>query len=293
MPKALEMPMKFLKCFTLIVLFCVGCTTINTKPTTQSDAGLKLYVFECGSINVRDVSLFSPGVYKNKSKKFTDTCYLIKHEKGMLLWDSGINDEIANMPEGYSARDGKLMYRQKTPLLPQLAALNIKPHDIETIAFSHFHSDHVGNANAFAGAKLLIQDEEYIAAFGPDAKKYGFDPKFYGHINEGPVKLLMGDYDVFGDGSVVIKRAVGHTPGHQALFVRLPKTGPVLLTGDLYHFAKNRKYRRVPIFNFDKEQTLKSMADIEKFIKDNNAQVWIQHDFEQSKKIKKAPYYYE
>lgn len=285
--------MKFLKCFTLVVLYFLGCQTMETKPTKTKDPGIKLYVFECGSIDVKDISLFSPGVDINKHKKFTDTCYLIKHDKGMLLWDSGLNDGLAAIPEGMSARDGKLHLQQKTPLLPQLAALNIKPKDIETVAFSHFHSDHVGNANAFAGAMLLIQDEEYLSAFGPEAKKFGFDPKLYSELNKGPVKLLMGDYDVFNDGTVMIKRAVGHTPGHQALFIRLPRTGPILITGDLYHFAKNREYRRVPAFNFDKKQTLKSMENIENFIKDNNAKVWIPHDYEQSKNIKKAPLFYD
>lgn len=276
-----------------VFLFLSGCTSVRPIPVKTTDH-LRLFVFDCGSISVKDLSLFSPGVDVGKSKEFSDSCYLIQHPEGLLLWDSGLNDELAAHPEGVSARDGKLLMKQKTPLLAQLAKMGIKPEDIQKIAFSHFHSDHVGNANKFPEALLLIQEEEYQAAFGPEAEtKYGFNPKFYNKLKNNPVKKLQGDYDVFNDGRVIIKRAVGHTPGHQALFVNLEKTGPILLSGDLYHFKKNREYKRVPGFNFDKQATLKSMDLIEEFVKDKHAQLWIPHDREQSKHLKKAPAYYE
>lgn len=286
--------MRVIKLGLLVILYLVGCTSLPHKNDKAMRPDIKLYVFDCGTIDVFDLSLFSPGVDVNISKKFSDTCYLIKHPNGMLLWDSGLNDELAKNASGLNARGGKLHLQQKTPLISQLKALGLEPKYIQNIAFSHFHSDHVGNANAFAGANLLIQEEEYAAAFGPHAKdKYGYDPSLYRELNRGPVKLLKGDYDVFGDGTVIIKRAIGHTPGHQALFINLQKTGPILITGDLWHFAKNREHRRVPSFNFDKEQTLESMSEIENFIKETKAQVWIPHDFDQSQHVKKAPEYYE
>ena len=98
---------------------------------------------------------------------------------------------------------------------------------------------------------------------------------------------------VFGDGTVVIKRTVGHTPGHQALFLKLPKSGNILLSGDLAHYTDNWEHMRVPSFNFNKEQSIKSMEDTAKFLKDNNAVLWIQHDLEQNAGIKHVPAYYE
>ncbi len=60
---------------------------------------------------------------------------------------------------------------------------------------------------------------------------------------------------MFGDGTVVIKFTPGHTPGHQSLFLKLAKTGPVLLSGDLYHYPEEITYKRIPSFDSDKEQT--------------------------------------
>jgi glyoxylase-like metal-dependent hydrolase (beta-lactamase superfamily II) len=151
----------------------------------------------------------------------------------------------------------------------------------------------VGNVGLFPKAQLLVQKEEYAAAFGPEPSKYGFDPTSYASLKSNPVKTLEGDYDVFGDGTVVIKRMVGHTPGHQALFLKLPKTGNILLSGDLTHYTDNWEHKRVPSFNFNKEQSIKSLEDTEKFLKDNNAVLWIQHDLEQNAGIKHVPAYYE
>jgi glyoxylase-like metal-dependent hydrolase (beta-lactamase superfamily II) len=139
----------------------------------------------------------------------------------------------------------------------------------------------------------LIQQAEYDAAFGEDPTKFGFNPASYEQLDKSKIKVLKGDYDVFGDGKVVIKTAPGHTPGHQVLFVNLDETGPIVLSGDLYHFTKNRVHRRVPSFNFDKEQTLAAMEKIEQFVNDENAQFWIQHDIEQNQTIKHSPEFYQ
>jgi glyoxylase-like metal-dependent hydrolase (beta-lactamase superfamily II) len=98
---------------------------------------------------------------------------------------------------------------------------------------------------------------------------------------------------VFGDGTVVIKFTPGHTPGHQSLFLKLVKTGPVLLSGDLYHYPEEITYKRIPSFDSDKEQTARSRAMIEEFVKKNNAQLWIQHDYTAGIKRKIAPEYYD
>jgi glyoxylase-like metal-dependent hydrolase (beta-lactamase superfamily II) len=100
-----------------------------------------------------------------------------------------------------------------------------------------------------------------------------------------------GDYDVFGDGTVVIKSAPGHSPDHQVLFVKLAKTGPVVLSGDLYHYPEERALHRVPSTEFNREQTAASREAIEAFLKQTNAQLWIEHDFIGNGKLKKSPQY--
>ena len=99
--------------------------------------------------------------------------------------------------------------------------------------------------------------------------------------------------DVFGDGSVIIKSAPGHTQGHQVLYVKLAKTGGVLLSGDLYHYPAEKMLDRVPTFEFSQEQTRASRVAVDAFMKKTGAQLWIQHDFEGNSKLKKSPQYYE
>ncbi len=142
---------------------------------------------------------------------------------------------------------------------------------IKYLALSHTHPDHTGNANLFTAATLYMQEPEYDAAFGPDAAKYNFNPATYDKLRGNPVVKLHGDHDVFSDGSVVIKSTPGHTIGHQALLVRLPKTGPVLLSGDLVHFEDNWVNKRVPARNFDREQSLRTMEAIGAFLAETKA----------------------
>lgn len=271
-----------------ILLFLSACAT--ERPTTAQS--LRLYAFNCGSIEVLDVSVFHPGIGKGERKMLTDSCYLVVHPKGSLMWDTGLPDGLAKFPEGKTVYDTFTMRVTKT-LAAQLQEIGRTPESIDYLGISHMHGDHVGNASLFPRATLLMQKEEYAAAFGAEPSKYGFDPSGYPTLRSNLVKQLEGDHDVFGDGSVIIKRTLGHTPGHQALYVKLPKSGNILLSGDLVHFTDNWVHKRVPGFNFDKERSAKTMQEVEEFLKANNATFWIQHDLEQNAGIKHAPAYYE
>ena len=107
------------------------------------------------------------------------------------------------------------------------------------------------------------------------------------------IPIKTDDYDVFGDGTVVLKLTPGHTPGHQVLFVKLARTGPVVVSGDLYHYPEERVLNRIPTFDADQRQTAVSRAALDVFLKKAGAQLWIQHDFSANAKLKKAPNYYE
>jgi N-acyl homoserine lactone hydrolase len=244
----------------------------------------KLYVLYCGEGVAPDQSLWSPGVNVGVPLLLSDNCYLIHHAQGWFLWDTGLADAVAAMPDGIKGVNGLPGFKRRITLLSQLEALGVKPSDIKAMAVSHTHPDHIGNVELFPQAMLYVQKAEYDWPGANNAPR--FNPKH-------PVTLLEGDRDVFGDGSIMILSTPGHTPGHQSLLVRLPETGAVVLSGDAVHFKDNWDNRRVPKFNFSKEQTLASMERIAGILRKEHAQLWINHDKPQSDAQKKAPEYYK
>jgi glyoxylase-like metal-dependent hydrolase (beta-lactamase superfamily II) len=272
----------------LLIILLSSCS--NTKKNLPKPH-IKLYALECGDVMVKNAALFSPGIDQDVEKHLTVSCYLIKHPNGIILFDTGLNDAIGK--KAIKIYDGNFTLKVLNPLMAQLKDIGVTPESVNYLVLSHFHLDHTGNANNFTNATLLVQKKEYDAAFGKYANKYGYNLLSYEKLKNNKVIKLRGDYDVFKDGSVIIKSTPGHTIGHQSLFVDLIKTGPVVLSGDVYHFAKNRENRLVPIFSYDKKQTLKSMEKLDKFVADNKATLWIGHDYEQNQTIKHSPKFYE
>jgi glyoxylase-like metal-dependent hydrolase (beta-lactamase superfamily II) len=186
-------------------------------------------------------------------------------------------------------------YTVDRPLLPQLAAIGYTPANITYLALSHYHGDHVANASLFAGSTWIVQKADRDPILAPRAADSRVpDPKFFDGLAKSKTIVLNDeDHDVFGDGTVVIKSTPGHTPGHQALFLKLAKTGNIVLSGDLYHYPEEITYKKVPNFDTDKAQTAKSREMIEEFVKQNHAQLWIQHDYIAGTKRKIAPEFYD
>ena len=178
-------------------------------------------------------------------------------------------------------------------LKSQLAEIGYTPSDITYLALSHYHGDHVANANEFADSTWLVRPVERDAMFSEKPPALS-DPKNYDQLKNSKTILLTTDeYDVFGDGKVTIKFAPGHTPGHQVLILKLAKTGRVMLAGDLYHYPEERKLDRIPSFEYSKEQSLASRAMIEDYVKKTKTQLWIEHDYAANAKLKKSPKYYD
>jgi glyoxylase-like metal-dependent hydrolase (beta-lactamase superfamily II) len=264
----------------------LAALSVFAAPTSgQTKSGVdKLYILNCGEGVAGDVSRWS-GVDVGKSMQMAENCYLIHNTQGWLLWDTGVTDAIAAMPNGQAPSDPRAIhwYRPKT-LAAELATVGVKPSDVKYLAISHTHPDHIGNVEMFPQSMLLVQKTEYE---WPNPLGIGrFKP-------EHPVKKLEGDYDVFGDGSVTIISTPGHTPGHQSLLVKLPKAGAIVLSGDAVHFKSNWDNRRVPSINFDKDKTLTSMQRIADVMAKEHAQLWINHDKSQRDTLKMAPAYYE
>jgi glyoxylase-like metal-dependent hydrolase (beta-lactamase superfamily II) len=257
---------------------------------TSSEDNVRLYVFDCGLIGAADISMFNLSNDETPVRELFVPCYLIEHPQGRLIWDAGL--PLAMAGQGRIEQEGGVYMNYERSLIDQLADMGLEPADIELAAFSHMHYDHVGAANAFTKSTLLIQGTEHAAAFKDGANPY-FQPDLYMNLKDSDMKILDGDHDVFGDGSVMIVSAPGHTPGHQVMLLRLANTGPLLLSGDLYHFQMSRTLRRAPTFNTDAEETLRSMDKVEALIEAEGATLWIEHEMALAENLKMAPAYYD
>jgi N-acyl homoserine lactone hydrolase len=261
--------------------------------TAAASKGPRLYLLDCGDIKPMDPNLF--GLKKEEiagDSSFVTPCYLIAHPKGTLIWDVG------QIPDAQIPGDGtevvvQDLLKAKRKLVLQLEALGFKVADINYIAMSHYHLDHTANANLFAGSTWIVQQAEYDAMFG--AREFAIrDSTSYDKLKDAKrITLNDADHDVFGDGSVVVKTAPGHTPGHQMLFLRLKEFGPLLLEGDLYHLPEERILDRVPTFDFDAAMTRATRVKTEAFLKETGATMWIQHDPPTNAKLRKAPEFYD
>ena len=271
--------------FALAATAAVALPAVQKKPAVSRP---RIYVFENGFIRGLDPKLFNFTREELKQVDFVNTSYLVVHRKGTPMFDSG-GIEDSRFTSDAPVTEG-IMSATK-PLLPQLAAAGYTPADITYFAMSHYHSDHTANANAFAGATWIVQKAERDFMFA-DKPQGIIQPAQYSALKTARTKLLDNeDLDVFGDGTVVLKSAPGHTPGHQVLFVKLARRGPVVLAGDLYHYPEERTTGRVPTFEFNVEQSKASRQRIEAFVKDKKAQLWIEHDMATHEKLPKSPAY--
>jgi N-acyl homoserine lactone hydrolase len=282
----------------LIAGLCVAFLTLGAAGTwarqhekPKAPPSLRLYVFDCGVIHDLDTGIFGFQKGELAETRLAVPCYLIADPKGTLMWDVGVVPDTDFKADG--APVTQTYFTATKPLKTQLAAIGYDPSDITYLGLSHYHVDHIANSNEFADATWLVRKVERDAMFA-DKPPALTDPKNYDKLkNSKTVFLDQDEYDVFGDGKVMIKFAPGHTPGHQVLVLKLAKTGNIMLAGDLYHYPEERKLNRVPTIDVDKDQTLASRAMIEDYVKRNNIQLWIEHDFVANSKLKKSPAYYD
>jgi glyoxylase-like metal-dependent hydrolase (beta-lactamase superfamily II) len=208
------------------------------------------------------------------------------------MWDAGLPDFIAALPEHTLRRGTRFRFVLPRTLADQLARAGFAPEDIDFLALSHMQIDHAGNAGLFTRARTLVQEAEFAIAFGPDAARWGYYPRDFAVLAGRSHTLLSGDYDVFGDGSVLILSAPGHTPGHQVLLVRLT-SGPVLLSGDLYYAAGDPAAYWMPAWNVDPAGTLRTMQRLDKITADTAARWIINHDPNPAPPVVLAPEWME
>jgi glyoxylase-like metal-dependent hydrolase (beta-lactamase superfamily II) len=263
-------------------------------------ASPRLYVFDCGTIHLGDLTRLSVTTEETGTSDLSVGCFLVVHPRGTLMWDTGAVPDASWVPTGsvltqrISLPDGQQRRVElRETLTAQLLKVGFSPNHIDFLALSHYHYDHTGNANIFAHATWLVREEERAPMFGLQAPGTTVPANYAALKHAKTIIIDTADYDVFGDGTVIIKSAPGHTPGHQVLSLNLAHSGRIVLSGDLYHFPAERRLQRVPLIDADGAQTRASRAAIEAFIAQNHAQLWIQHDIRGFAALKKAPQYYD
>jgi N-acyl homoserine lactone hydrolase len=268
-----------------------GMAEARPTPSPQSrpapPTSVRLYIFDCGVLKTADpMPLFGLKKDEVAATDLADAAYLIVHPRGTLMWEAGLVPD-ANIGTA-SARPGAPAKR----LRDGLAEIGYAPADITYFAISHGHGDHTANANDFQASTWLVSRAEYDAMFADKVPRF-YTPATYSALKNSKTTFIKDDYDVFGDGTVVIKQTPGHTAGHQVLVVKLAQTGTVVLTGDLYHYPEEVNRRDVAPAQGDQEITLRSRDALQELLKKNGGKMWITHDLIGLSRLKKAPEYYD
>lgn len=287
-------------CGLLLLSLLAGAAIVSAQALPNAtSAGFvdKLYRLDCGRSLANDESIWTPGENQGHSIEFSSTCWLVKRGNQWILWDTGVPEATVNDPNGWSTLPKLIVYRLDKTLTGQLAEIGLKPPDVTYVAISHSHGDHVGNVALFPDAEILIQRTEYEWIHGGNGPNENVNQlmalarRLIG--NPKHIRLIDGDLDVFGDGSVTLVSTSGHTPGSQSLLVHLKNSGFIVLSGDVVHFEENFAKSRVPSLNTDKQASIESMEKIRQIIKTYKATMFINHDKKQADGLKLLPAFYD
>jgi glyoxylase-like metal-dependent hydrolase (beta-lactamase superfamily II) len=282
-----------------VVVAVVAMAACGRTATPSPTPGLRLYVLD-GGVLASDPTRYRLTEAEVQTTPLSIAAYLIVHPRGILLWDAGAiaDDERRSLPSGAEHRVRRADGQERVvtlapPLGDQLQGGGYTPDDVTHLALSHYHWDHTASANAFAHATWLVRQGDRDAMFA-DPAPGAARPATYAALKESRTVTVTDDeHDVFGDGTVILKSAPGHSEGHQVVYVKLAKTGGVVLSGDLYHYPEERTLNRLPTFEVSEEQTAASRRALDAFLIRTGAQLWIQHDLVGHRKLRKAPEYYQ
>jgi N-acyl homoserine lactone hydrolase len=272
----------------LVAALLAASVSYASAQSAEPVKEVRLYALDCGRIRLNDMGVFSDtGEYDGKPGKIVDPCWVIRHPKGTLLWDTGLGDQMAADKNGVDFELGHMWV--DVTLLDQLKAIGLTPADITFLSFSHTHFDHTGNANEFPDATWILNKAEI--AWAETRPSFAVKLESFSTYQVARTQMIDGDYDVFGDGTVRILKTPGHTPGHQSLMVKLKKAGTVIISGDLFHLRENYRFRRVPPFNVDRADTLASIDRVDTILKNTKGRLIVHHDPDDFKALPAFPKY--
>src|SRR4051794_18009538 len=265
----------------------------NCDLVRSLNPAVQLYVLDTGVIECSDYSMFSPNAPPGTYQEMSVRSYLVVHPEGTLLWDTGIDDAIAEIDEGRRIAD-QIVFRVPRTLRSQLDEIGLRPDELDYLGLSHLHVDHVGNVGmSTAATTVLLQRAEHEAGFGARPQEFTLIPETYSALEQDRIEIVDGERDLFGDGTVVLTPLPGHTPGHQGLLVRLPNSGPILLAGDVAYSARDYAEEAVRRGNVDLGESRRSIERAKRIEREAGATVWLHHDLDAQRAVRLVPEHYD
>jgi N-acyl homoserine lactone hydrolase len=283
------MALGFIAAFSLLAAPVSAAAQLSSPPAVTT---IRLYVLDCGTITNIYPEVFGLTREEVANTTMAVMCFLVVHPRGTLLWDSGLPDRMVGRPPYENAYRKGVEYLKLNTLVGQLADIGYGPDMIDFLSLSHGHHDHSGNGNAFAKSTWLVSKPEWDLMFSAPSALPPRGYADYALLKSARTRFVEDQHDVFGDGSVIIHQATGHTAGHSVLQVNLKNSGTLLLAGDLYHYVEEMSLNRMPEGEW-KTGTPAARARIQALAKSTNAQVWIAHDLELFRRLRRAPAFYE
>ena len=279
--------------------------TMAPAQTSSDSKDIRLYGFSSGALTLGKGALvnFAP---MEPTITVPVGFYVIKHPKGNILFDTGNNDKLITDPNWW----GKANAAMKPAMTPevaidvQLKKIGLTPDDIAYVVPSHLHLDHGGNVGKFPNSTIVVQKSELMNALWPapgTGNSYVIGdilPLRSGestYPNAQKMVLLEGDLDLYGDGSIMIKRWVAHTPGSQMMVVKLKNRGMTILTGDNVYFRENVEKNIPPnlVLAYNPQGFFTAFEWIRTMMATEKADFFTAHDPDAFKAMKKAPEYYD
>ena len=236
---------------------------------TNTQGPVRLYLMQVATIPERNLPY---------------VCYLVQIGDGTtILIDSGLPGNAQPPP-------GIPMPTMEQDVLEQLAQLGLHAGDIDLLICTHFDGDHSGHHAAFTHAELIVQRQHYEFArsgfprFASTRSQWD-DPSLHYRLIDGDTQLIQG---------LDLIETSGHVPGHQSVLVRLPETGPVLLTIDAVPVQRAfTPEREAGPGDMDEEMLRVSTRKLLALSQREQVQLTIfGHDGDQWRTLKKAPDFY-
>ena len=247
---------------------------------------VRLYAMTCGWLTM-PMEMFLDG--EEGEIRLPVPCYLIDHPKGQALFDSGLHADLQDPVDRRAqiiTKHFRPEFRAGEELGARLECCDVDVAKVHYLINSHLHFDHAGGNYQVKNAQLVVQAREWEAGHDPDLMKTnGFSLADYDHGHD--MKLIDGEHDLFGDGSVFCIPTYGHTPGHQSLKVRL-STGDVLLAGDACYLRQTLENLHLPKVVQDRKEMLDSLKRI-RILQQAGARIYFGHDPEFWGLVPQAP----